>query len=153
MNETKLTEEKLQAKLDEWFGTVADYGEVEDDQAYQQIKRMIENYEEVQAFALEIIEGKQEKSQSEYSTGYDCLLNEVKSAIQKQRGSLDEQSKQLRALLIPQKPTVMIAEVKAVLEDLIKAHETYKKKDSAVRHDLLAFVHWLRGKGMEVVEK
>lgn len=58
MSKDKLTQEKLITKLDEWFESVADYGEEEDEQAYKQIKKMIENYDEVQAFAMEIIEGK-----------------------------------------------------------------------------------------------
>jgi len=36
-----LTQERLTAKLDEWFATVADYGEAEDKQAYNQIKEML----------------------------------------------------------------------------------------------------------------
>jgi hypothetical protein len=38
----RLAEEQLIAKLDEWFETVADYGEAEDEQAYTQLKELIQ---------------------------------------------------------------------------------------------------------------
>lgn len=67
MSENKLTQGELLEELDnmcpsvvmgEKLGTVR-IGRIE--QAYNQIKKMIENYDEVQAFAMEIIEGKQQK--------------------------------------------------------------------------------------------
>jgi len=42
-----LTQERLTAKLDEWFATVADYGEAEDKQAYNQIKEMLSTTKDV----------------------------------------------------------------------------------------------------------
>ena len=37
-----MKEEELLAKLDEWFETVADYGEDEDKQAYEEFKQLLQ---------------------------------------------------------------------------------------------------------------
>lgn len=65
MIENKLTEDSLDSYLCDAFAELRPYYELhhpelvkEMEQAYNQLKKMIENYDEVQAFAMEIIESK-----------------------------------------------------------------------------------------------
>lgn len=50
-----LSKKKLLEKLCEWFETVADYGYREDSEAYEQIKKLIENKPKVEVFHSPIV--------------------------------------------------------------------------------------------------
>lgn len=53
-----MNKEELLEKLDKWFETVADYGEEEDKEAYQQIKALIENQKQFPKELILKISGK-----------------------------------------------------------------------------------------------
>jgi len=126
MSDEKLTEKRLLEKLDEWFETVSDYGEIEDEQAYTQIKEIVRAY-----YLMVNLESK------DFAAGYE-------------QGLFDSKIKQIQ-----QKPTVTREQIEEIIIDIDKAVKATPinylvSNDLRIATNVLS--EWLKVHGIEVMK-